>query len=170
MGKLAVLCCAVAAVLTGFGLKSGWSATLNVGPGETYTTIQAAIDAAIPGDTVDVAVAYDSGGETFPITIDRGLHLLGAQAGSGAAPDPDADPRPSQGGRTGDETIIDGRGTLGHILDIVTADAVEINGFTITGSTDHLVNGAIMDPGGVVELRYNILYDESAGGGKAVQV
>ena len=172
MGKLAVLCFAVAVVLTGFGPRSGWSATLNVGSGETYETIQAAIDAASPGDTIDVLATYKSSttGETFPIRIDKGLHLLGAQAGSGAAPDPDADPRPSQGGRTGDETIIDGRGTLGHILDIVTADAVEINGFTITGSTDHLVNGAIMDPGGVVELRYNILYDESAGGGKAVQV
>lgn len=52
------------------------AATLNVGPGQTYTTIQAAVTAASPGDTIHVA----AGTYAEQVTIAKALTLEGAGA------------------------------------------------------------------------------------------
>jgi len=125
-------------------------------------TISYAIGQAIAGDTINVAAGtYDSSTETFPIDIGKTLFLMGAQA--------NADPRPSQGGRTGGESVIDADETSSAVLRVVTTSGVEINGFTITGGTGDMVE----ESGHADNLlfRYNILYDDLASAGdEAIQV
>ena len=174
--------CGVEAMLLlagiGIGATMAQAETLNVGPGETYVTIQAAIDDANYADTINVAAGYDSSSETFPIIIDKSLRLVGEQE--------DIDPRPDQGGRTGDETVIDAGESSDHVLLIETTNDVEINGFTITGGTGDMVEREIQPELAVASAQsegiagdiehnflfcYNILYDElTGGGGKAIQI
>ena len=101
------------------------SATVINVPGD-YSTIQAAIDAAQPYDTIVVTVGTYStseNSESFPITIDKPLTLKGAQFG--------VDPTVS-GARTNEaqESVIDASGALCNALEI-TADDVVIDGFTV---------------------------------------
>ena len=110
----------------------------------------------VSGSTIYVvAGVYDSTTETFPLIIDKSVDLLGAQA--------NVDPRPTAGGRTGDETILDADETSAAVLQIASASNVEINGFTITGGTGDMVeedghaNGLLFS--------YNVLYDDLGGAG-----
>jgi len=83
--------------------------TLTVGPGQSYTSIGAAITAANPGDTVRVhAGTYNEN-----VVIDKRLDLIG-------------------NGTT--NTTIDGGG-IGDVVEI-TADGVNISGFRIINSGD----------------------------------
>ena len=151
-----LLCVAVvvSTVLVGSAVTPVKAATTIHVPGD-YATIQAAVNAAADGDTIVVAAGtYGvSTGEVFPITIDRQVTLLGAQA--------NVDPRPDQGGRTGDETIINGGETATRVLQI-SASGVEINGFTVTGGTagEDIVrgDGAVSAKLQGLLLRYNIIY------------
>ncbi|MDD3714507.1 MAG: right-handed parallel beta-helix repeat-containing protein [Atribacterota bacterium] len=126
-----------------------------------YDTIQAAINGAAEGDTIKVAAGmYNSSIETFPITINKSLTLLGAQA--------NVDPRPSKGGRSGSESIIDADETSQSVLQISSASDVEINGFTITGGTGDMVVG---DAANNLLFCYNILYDDlGSSGDEAIQI
>ncbi|GAG76883.1 unnamed protein product, partial [marine sediment metagenome] len=69
------------------------------------------------------------------VTIDKSLTLSGAQAG--------VDPRPSVGGRTGDEAVIDGGGSS---CITVTADDVVIDGFTLTNAGDSEFEDSMFRP------------------------
>ncbi|MBN2099222.1 MAG: right-handed parallel beta-helix repeat-containing protein, partial [Dehalococcoidia bacterium] len=153
-------------VLVGAAGNPVKAATLTVGP-EGYSTIQAAIDAAADDDTIVVAAGTYSGtanGEVFPITVDKRVTLLGAQA--------NVDPRPSQGGRTGGESIIDGEETSDTVLQIL-ASGVEVNGFTITGGTYDIVRESGFDSENMLQgllFRYNIIYDSVAPGDEGIQI
>jgi parallel beta-helix repeat protein len=161
VGLLLCLAVVISTVLVGSAGMPVRADTLYVGSGG-YATIQAAINAANPagGDTVEVAAGtYGvSTGEVFPITIDRQVTLLGARS--------NVDPRPSHGGRTGAETIIDGGGTATRVIQM-TASGVEINGFTVTGGTagEDIVRGDGLDSAKLqgLLLRYNIIYSANQG-------
>lgn len=90
---------------------SAWSATITV-PGD-QPTIQAAVSAAAPGDTIQVA----AGTYVENVTVDRALVLLGAQANV----------TPVDSGRAGGESTI--QGTL-----TIAANEVTVNGFEVAPS------------------------------------
>ncbi|HQL51306.1 MAG TPA: right-handed parallel beta-helix repeat-containing protein, partial [Kiritimatiellia bacterium] len=104
----------MAAVAAGvLGVVAAGAATLQVGPGQTYTTIQAAINAANAGDTIIVA----AGTYVEQVSLQKALTLQGANAGVSAGAVP--------GTRTA-ETIVDG----GFYIQVSAHGAV-IDGFTI---------------------------------------
>jgi hypothetical protein len=89
------------------------------GVGNACMTIQAAINKASSGDTINVAAGTYPELAPGPLTVNKTLTLLGAQSGVDAR------------GRVAAESIItDSQGTW------VTANNVVINGFTIQDSTN----------------------------------
>ena len=133
----------------------------NITVGENgITTIQEAIDAAEDGDTILVpAGTYDEN-----LTIDKQVTLIGAQNGI----DPTGD-----GGRGGEETVING-----NIAVTVGADGATIDGFTLnkgagnvgirleTGATDITIENNILNGGAVGDFSAatrGILNDDNGG-------
>jgi predicted outer membrane repeat protein len=62
-----------------FGLSSASATTLSVGPTQPYGTIQTALDAAVPGDVVEV----DGGVYSGPITVTSGVSVIGMAGSAG---------------------------------------------------------------------------------------
>lgn len=85
------------------------AATLNVGQGQTYTTIQSAIDVAQTGDIVSVAEGTYS--ENLVVKTD-GISIVGNNK---------------------EKTIIDGK-KIGSVIKIEQANNVKVSGFTIRNS------------------------------------
>ena len=120
--------CLTALWLTGAGPAAA-TRTLCVAAGTPgcFATIQAAVDAAANGDTIQVAAGTYAGG----ITIAKSVDLRGA--GSGA-------------------TLIKGGGpvvTIGDLAAATTSSTVSIEGVTITGGVNPRRRGAIAQGGGV---------------------
>ena len=84
---------------------------------DAFNNIQGGIGGVDEGGTVNVA----AGTYNENLVMNKSLNLIGAQF--------DVDPRTSEGGRTGNESIIDG-GNSGSII-TVRANNIIINGFTI---------------------------------------
>jgi len=130
----------------------------NVDTGETFATIQAAIDDSNTknGNTITV----DAGTYNEHVRITKSITLKGAQAG--------VDPRPSVGGRTGAETVLDAQEASAYVIQIAAAN-VTINGFTITGGTGDMVEESASADN--LLFQHNILYDNLAtAGDEAVQI
>jgi hypothetical protein len=71
---------ALTTVLMTLGVQSALAATLDVGAGKTYATVQAAVTAAAAGDTVNVYPGIYSGGQF--VTLDKqGLTIQGVNGG-----------------------------------------------------------------------------------------
>ena len=94
-------------ILLGSGAAS--AATLNVGQGQTYTTIQSAINAANPGDVISVSEGTYS--ENLVIKT-SGISIIG---------------------KTKEKTIIDGKKT-GSAIRIDQQNNIKVSGFTIQNS------------------------------------
>jgi parallel beta-helix repeat protein len=92
-------------------LNTGFAsaATLNVGQGQAYTTIQSAIDAANTGDVISVneGTYYEN-----PVVKKNGISIIG---------------------KSREKTIIDGKKT-GSVIKIDQANNVKVSGFTIQNS------------------------------------
>lgn len=115
-------------------------ATLNVGAGETYATIQAAVDAASSGDTI----AVDPGTYTEQVTIPDGLDDLTLKSTHPLA------------------AVIQAPDTLSGSKSIVEVDGAEdltITGFTISGPSTGILAGIHVDNGGSATIRKNHITD-----------
>ena len=107
---------------------SATAATINV-PGD-YPTIQAAVNAALPGDTIIVA----AGTYNEMVSINKPLTLLGANAG--IHPTVGVHPTETVGTR-GPETILSHNGLFAVSP---SADDITIDGFKFTGTGGRIID------------------------------
>jgi hypothetical protein len=118
-------------------------ATLNVGPGEQYSTISSAVAAAHNGDTIDVAA-----GTYTNDFVDTGLNLT-LQAVGGAV------------NMVATESPPDDKGI---ITEGSSGGSFTINGFTISGATSGSGNGAgIRFQGGTLNLNDDTIKNSQMG-------
>lgn len=110
-------------------------------PGATYFTIQSAVNAAAPGDTIQVC----PGTYTETVTVNKALTLLGAQNGVDAR---------TRTAAPGTESVVNGAGGGFNL----TVSNVVINGFTIEGAS---APGIKADDGG--QILYNIIRNNTLG-------
>lgn len=135
LASLLVLCAQVVLLQAGSVRAQG---TLDVCSGCTYESIQEAIDAADPGDTIRVA----QGVYTENLMITKSLTLLGGFESAGWTRDIELY-----------ETTIDGNRS-GSVISVTNGCSTTIDGFTITnGATDH--GGGIYVDGSAVTVTNN---------------
>ncbi len=108
--------------------------TIDVGPAQTYTTIQEGIDAANPGDTVYVhaSVYYEN------VIINKTINLTGENK---------------------DTTIIDGNGSSNCIF-VNSVNYVNITGFTVKNGTF----GVYINSSSYSNIRGNSIINQTIGG------
>ena len=139
---LVVLCLSLAALFVGRYVSA--ASTLYVNPNGVcggnapcFTTIQAAINAAVPGDTIQVAAATYA----EQININKTLTLLG----------PNANINPNTGTRAAEAVIVptasDPLNTsfTGPLIVRLSADNITFNGFTLDGDNPSLTSGVVFN-------------------------
>ena len=124
-----------------------YAATLTVGPGETYTTIQSAINAASPGDTIEV----QSGTYNEHVVVNKQLTLRGVGSpvvnagGSGDAITISADGCTLEGFVAKGSGAYPGAGikatSSGNTLSGNTANGNSGNGIYLSSSSSNTVSG-----------------------------
>lgn len=122
-------------------------------PTVAHATIQAAVDAAVAGDTISVCPGLYPELAGGPLTINKQLTLLGAQAGVDA-----------RGARGAESVISDASGTS------VSASGVVINGFSVENSISSAFTGygIWMNPGiSGTQILNNIIQNNIVGIGLA---
>lgn len=118
--------------------------------GMSYSTIQGAVNAANPGDTI----LADAGTYAENVTINKTLTLEGAQHGVDART------------RSGAESVVTGAGNGGKTPFYITASDVVLDGFTVQDATDpNQFGGAILIAPGVngTQVLNNIIQDNLLG-------
>lgn len=107
-----------------------------VGSATTYSTIQAAVDAALSGAVITV----DPGTYVEQVTIGKTLTIKGAQAGV------DARSNARLSGAAGTESVITGAGSGSSVTSAfkILANDVTIDGFTVQGTTSNGSTGGIV--------------------------
>ena len=137
LGGLLLLCVQLALLRVGPVEAQG---TLDVCPGCTYESIQEAIGAADPGDTIRVA----QGVYTENLVVTKSLTLLGGYEAAGWTRDIELY-----------ETTVDGNRS-GSVISITNGCSTTIDGFTITnGATDR--GGGIHVDGSAVTVTNNTI-------------
>ncbi len=158
-----------------------------------FATLQAAVDAAEPGDAIRIATCVYRENVVIPPT--RGLSLLGGYPADFSVRDPRVNPVHVQGngtgpviamhyaGDTGDVQLlrVDGltvsggeRGILvesignGGILSVVLHDNIIENNHGLTGSNDY--GGGILVRGVVPEITHNTIRNNTCGKGAGLAV
>ena len=124
---VAILTLSIVLLVSMFGDRSAFAATLTVGPPVgtctgTYPTISLAVAAASPGDTITVCPG------TYPelVNVNKTLTILGAQSGVDAR-------SATRTGLPATESVV--TGLAGTTSFNVTANNVTIDGFTVQDAT-----------------------------------
>jgi parallel beta-helix repeat protein len=133
-----------------------------------YSSINAAVDAAVGGETITCAAGTytQTSSVTYPISIDvDNLTLKGAQYNVD----------PTQGGRTVEalESVVDAAGTIGqtNAIEVVTGTSgITINGFTVKNTINKAIqiDNSTYVVGDIIKthlmnVSYNILYNNLRG-------
>ena len=113
-----------------------------IGSSTSYSTIQAAVNAASPGAVITV----DAGNYKEQVTVNKPLTIRGAKAG--------VDARSSSRGTASKESIVTGVSVTGGISSsfYITSSDVTLDGFTIQGET----NGSNIATGAGIAMAPNI--------------
>ncbi len=118
----------------------------DIGIGNPFCTIQAAVDAAVSGDTIEIA----AGTYTENVIIDKSVTLLGAGPGVNG-------------------TFVDGGGAGTVIFVMPPAAAVTISNMTITGGDSDMGGGGIGNAGATLTLiNITVSGNTSTGGGGGI--
>ena len=132
-------------LMLAFLASIGYAATLIVGPGEEYETIQAAIDDAVDGDTVLVKAGTYKGDGNKNLLLDQPGRVITVTSESGAF-----------------STIIDSEGN-GRGFIFLEENSV-VNGFTITNSVTDSHGAGIMSNSASPVIVNNIITGNTATG------
>jgi len=138
--KLSLLLLAIA-IMFGIGIDDAQAATLNVGPGQTYNTINAAITAANPQDTI---IVHDNNGNPYTYTenvvVNKNLTI-----------------------NSSGNVIINASG-VGNAIQINSGGTGStIKGFNLTGATGQSTAGIRLNSASYVKILQNNIYGNWAG-------
>jgi hypothetical protein len=135
--RLTVFAAGLAAVLVSFRAPSIWAQTVTVGScgtGTSYQTIQAAVDAASPGSTVEIC----PGNYPEQLIITKGLTLQGVPSDTADA----AVIMSPSGGVAANATALENGSSVAAQIFVQNATGVQIQNLAVDGSNNGLASCA----------------------------